>query len=132
MPRQEAREKAREWFNRFPKAAYMTEIEWWRELDDGRIEFTIRRLPSAKLIRAASKPFATVSPQAANTVRLVSPIGSLWPSRLGKTSGGAADCDDAPHEIVWSKPRMSRLPGLRPTKIPEDTGRNDASCDGAS
>ena len=47
MPRQEAREKAREWFNRFPKAAYMTEIEWWRELDDGRIEFTIRRLPSA-------------------------------------------------------------------------------------
>ncbi len=47
LPRQEAREKAREWFNRFPKAAYMTEIEWWRELDDGRIEFTIRRLPSA-------------------------------------------------------------------------------------
>jgi hypothetical protein len=25
----------------------MTEIEFWRELDDGRIEFTIRRLPSA-------------------------------------------------------------------------------------
>jgi hypothetical protein len=25
----------------------MTEIEFWRELADGRIEFTIRRLPSA-------------------------------------------------------------------------------------
>ena len=47
LPREEAREKARELFSRFPKAAYMTEIEWWRELDDGRIEFTMRRLPSA-------------------------------------------------------------------------------------
>ena len=47
LPREEAREKAREWFARFPKAAYMTEIESWRELDDGNIEFTMRRLPSA-------------------------------------------------------------------------------------
>ncbi len=47
LPREKAREKAREWFSRFPKAAYMTEIESWRELDDGNIEFTMRRLPSA-------------------------------------------------------------------------------------
>lgn len=47
LPRLEARDKAREWFANFPKAAYMTEIESWRELADGRIEFTIRRLPSA-------------------------------------------------------------------------------------
>ncbi len=47
LERLEARAKAREWFERFPKAAYMTEIEFWRELADGRIEFTIRRLPSA-------------------------------------------------------------------------------------
>jgi hypothetical protein len=47
LPRPEAREKALEWFDRYPKAAYMTEIEFWRELADGRIEFTIRRLPSA-------------------------------------------------------------------------------------
>jgi len=47
LPRGEARDKAREWFAQFPKAAYMTEIEFWRELADGRIEFTIRRLPSA-------------------------------------------------------------------------------------
>jgi hypothetical protein len=47
LPRAAAREKARELFRRFPKAAYMTEIESWRELPDGRIEFTIRRLPSA-------------------------------------------------------------------------------------
>jgi len=45
--REEARAKAREWFEQYPKAAYMTEIESWRELSDGRIEFTIRRLPSA-------------------------------------------------------------------------------------
>jgi hypothetical protein len=47
LPRFEARAKAREWFDRYPKAAYMTEIEFWRELADGQIEFTIRRLPSA-------------------------------------------------------------------------------------
>ena len=47
LTRTEAREKAREWFSRYPKAAYMTEVESWRELGDGRIEFTMRRLPSA-------------------------------------------------------------------------------------
>jgi hypothetical protein len=47
LPRSQAREKAMEWFERYPKSAYMTEIEFWRELADGRIEFTIRRLPSA-------------------------------------------------------------------------------------
>jgi hypothetical protein len=47
LPRAAAREKAREFFQRFPKAAYMTEIESWRELPGDRIEFTMRRLPSA-------------------------------------------------------------------------------------
>lgn len=47
LPREAAREKAREWFERFPKAAYMTEIENWRVLDDDTIEFTMRRLPTA-------------------------------------------------------------------------------------
>ena len=47
LPRAQAREKARELFSRFPKAAYQTEIESWRELPDDRIEFTMRRLPSA-------------------------------------------------------------------------------------
>ena len=32
LPREAAREKAREIFRRFPKAAYMTEIESWRVL----------------------------------------------------------------------------------------------------
>ncbi len=47
LPREAARAKARELFARFPKAAYMTEIESWRELPGGEIEFTMRRLPSA-------------------------------------------------------------------------------------
>lgn len=47
LPREEARSKAREYFTQYPKAAYMTEIESWRELAGDRIEFTIRRLPSA-------------------------------------------------------------------------------------
>ena len=47
LPREQARAKAREMFRRFPKAAYMTETESWRELPGDRIEFTMRRLPSA-------------------------------------------------------------------------------------
>jgi hypothetical protein len=47
LPRGDAREKARDYFAKFPKAAYMTEIESWRELPGDHIEFTIRRLPSA-------------------------------------------------------------------------------------
>jgi hypothetical protein len=47
LSRPEARAKAREWFNQYPKAAYMTEVESWRELSDDRIEFTMRRLPTA-------------------------------------------------------------------------------------
>jgi len=47
LPREQARQKARDMFRRFPKPAYMTEIESWRELADGRIEFTMRRLPTA-------------------------------------------------------------------------------------
>lgn len=47
LPRLAARAKAREMFQRFPKAAYMTAIESWRELPGDRIEFTMRRLPSA-------------------------------------------------------------------------------------
>ncbi len=47
LTRDEARAKAREWFDSFPKAAYWTEVESWRQLEGDRIEFTMRRLPSA-------------------------------------------------------------------------------------
>ena len=47
LPREAARSKAREFLSRFPKAAYMSGVENWRELPDGAIEFTMRRLPSA-------------------------------------------------------------------------------------
>jgi hypothetical protein len=47
LPRAQAQETAREWFERYPKAAYMTEVESWRVLENGLIEFTMRRLPSA-------------------------------------------------------------------------------------
>ncbi|MDX3926899.1 MAG: hypothetical protein QHC90_13985 [Shinella sp.] len=47
LERAAAREKAREWFDTWPKAAYWTEVESWRPLEGGKIEFTMRRLPSA-------------------------------------------------------------------------------------
>jgi hypothetical protein len=47
LPRDAARSRARDFLNRYPKAAYMSEVESWRELPDGDIEFTMRRLASA-------------------------------------------------------------------------------------
>ncbi|OLP61416.1 hypothetical protein BJF93_00285 [Xaviernesmea oryzae] len=47
LRREAAREKAREWFETWPKAAYWTEVESWRMLDGDQIEFTMRRLPTA-------------------------------------------------------------------------------------
>lgn len=47
LSREEARAKAREWFDTWPKAAYWTEVESWRQLTGDEIEFTMRRLPTA-------------------------------------------------------------------------------------
>jgi hypothetical protein len=47
LPRDQARTQAREYLDRYPKAAYMSGVESWRELPGGVIEFTLRRLPSA-------------------------------------------------------------------------------------
>jgi hypothetical protein len=47
LPRDKARIKARDFLARYPKAAYMSSVESWRELPGGDIEFTMRRLPSA-------------------------------------------------------------------------------------
>ena len=46
-PREQARAKANVFLKAFPKAAYMSEVERWRELPDGAIEFTTRRLRTA-------------------------------------------------------------------------------------
>lgn len=47
LPREQARATARDYFARYPKAGYMSAVESWRELPDGAIEFTMRRLRSA-------------------------------------------------------------------------------------
>jgi hypothetical protein len=47
LPRNQARAQAKAFLQSYPKAAYMTEVEQWRELPDGAIEFTMRRLRTA-------------------------------------------------------------------------------------
>ena len=47
LPREEARELARKFLVKYPKAAYWSEVESWRVLEGDVIEFTLRRLPSA-------------------------------------------------------------------------------------
>ena len=47
LPVDEARAKARELLSEYPKGGYMTIVENWRLLPDGRIEFAMRRLPTA-------------------------------------------------------------------------------------
>jgi hypothetical protein len=41
------RAKAREILNEYPAGGYMTIVENWRQLSDGQIEFTMRRLTTA-------------------------------------------------------------------------------------
>ena len=47
LPVDAARRKAREILGQFPQAGYMAVVENWRQLPDGRIEFTMRHLPAA-------------------------------------------------------------------------------------
>ena len=44
LPVDMARVKAREILNQLPQGGYMTIVEQWRQLPDGQIEFTMRRL----------------------------------------------------------------------------------------
>jgi hypothetical protein len=46
-PREEAREKARQFLQKYPKEAYGSEVEWWQELPGDQIEFRMRRLRTA-------------------------------------------------------------------------------------
>lgn len=47
QPREQARATARAFLNQWPAAAYMSAVDTWRELPDGQIEFTMKRLRSA-------------------------------------------------------------------------------------
>jgi hypothetical protein len=47
LPLHAARLKAHRILDAYPAAGYMTIVENWRQLPDGQIEFTIRRLPTA-------------------------------------------------------------------------------------
>ncbi len=46
LPIDAARLKAREILNKCPQAGYLSVVENWRQLPDGRIEFTMRNLPT--------------------------------------------------------------------------------------
>lgn len=47
LPIHAARLKAREILDQLPQAGYMAVVENWRQLPDGRIEFTKRHVPAA-------------------------------------------------------------------------------------
>jgi hypothetical protein len=47
LPLHTARLKARRLLHAYPAAGYLTMIENWRQLPDGQIEFTMRRLATA-------------------------------------------------------------------------------------
>jgi hypothetical protein len=46
LPVDAARLKVREILDQFPQGNYMAVVENWRQLPDGRIEFTMRHLPT--------------------------------------------------------------------------------------
>ena len=47
QPRDDAGQTVREFLDRCPKPAYMSEVEHWCGLPGGEIEFTMRRLRTA-------------------------------------------------------------------------------------
>ena len=47
LPGIDARKRARAFLDKYPKAAYMSEVESWREVQSDWIEFTMRRLRTA-------------------------------------------------------------------------------------
>ena len=47
LPVDAARLKAREIIDQSPQRGYLPIVENWRQLSDGKIEFTMRRLPAA-------------------------------------------------------------------------------------
>ena len=47
LPRDAARAKTREILQQYPAGGYATTVEFWRKLEDGQIEFIMRRLPTA-------------------------------------------------------------------------------------
>ena len=47
LPVEDARAQARAFIKEFPSGGYMTIVEQWRQLPDGQIQFTMRRLPTA-------------------------------------------------------------------------------------
>ena len=47
LPVDAARLKAREIIDQSPQSGYLPIVENWRQLSDGKIEFTMRRLPTA-------------------------------------------------------------------------------------
>lgn len=46
LSRKKAHTMAREWIEGPHRSAYVTEVESWRDLGDGRIECTVRRIPA--------------------------------------------------------------------------------------
>ncbi len=46
LPRLQAREVAKKYFDRYPKEGYDTHIPYWRVTEDGQIFFKIHRLPT--------------------------------------------------------------------------------------
>jgi hypothetical protein len=47
LPLHAARLKARQILDEYPAGGYLTIVENWRQLSDGQIEITVRRLPTA-------------------------------------------------------------------------------------
>ena len=48
LPRAEARKRAKQLFEEFPSASYLTEIESWQEpRGGGQVEFTFKRLENS-------------------------------------------------------------------------------------
>jgi hypothetical protein len=88
--RSAARKLAAEYFARYPKVRYQTEVESWRLLQSANIEFTIKRLrePIGTPGWCAKHPLAGPAPSTTGTSRWRTP-GVDLPKSKHWFSGGA-------------------------------------------
>ena len=95
-----AKRRAEEYFGRFPKDRYQTEVESWRELQSQNIEFTMKRL---------REPID-------NVACLANLAGVNSPSRMARRYCSRRDFAAGLKQVHHHQCPQGQMPGLKPTK----------------
>lgn len=118
LPREQARAKANVFLKAYPKAAFMSEVERWRELPDGAIEF--HHAPAADRLMAGEEDKLEIVPERTVEVRETRTLFRLTPATdndLSRSSRKvavvAADTEDEARQIASMHDAFGATGGIR-------------------